>query len=68
MGNRLTEKRYNMPQEITGMSGATHTIRYEYDRDNRLVRVSDYTGAAITYHYGKHGLVNREKVRTGGDA
>ena len=27
-----------MPQEITGMSGATHIIRYEYDRDNRLVK------------------------------
>ncbi len=68
MGNRLTEKRYTMPQEITGMSGATHTIRYEYDRDNRLVKVSDCTGAAVTYHYGKHGLVDRERVRTGGDA
>ena len=48
MGNRLTEKRYTIPQEVTGMSGATHAIRYEYDRSNRLVKVSDCTGAAIT--------------------
>lgn len=68
MGNLLMEKRYLEPQEAEGMSGATHTIRYEYDRSNRPVRVSDCSGAALEYVYGKHGLTERERVRVGENA
>lgn len=63
MGNILSEKRYMEPQKMTGMSGATHTIRYEYDRNNRIVKVSDCTGAAMIYHYGKHGLADDIRIR-----
>ena len=65
MGNLLMEKRFREKQETESMSGATHTIRYEYDRSNRLVRVSDCSGAALEYVYGKNGLTERERVRVG---
>lgn len=33
------------------MSGPLHVIRFEYDKLDRLVKVSDQTGAAVEYTY-----------------
>lgn len=50
-GNLTEEKHYRDYQGITGAAGAVHTISYRYDADNRLVRVSDCTGAVLEYRY-----------------
>ena len=43
-GNRTEEKRYNDYQTVESAAGTVLTIRYEYDKDDRLVKVADSTG------------------------
>ncbi len=62
-GNMTQEIRYRDAQTLEGESGAIHTIRYAYDRDNRRVRVSDSTGACLEYGYDGNNRRTSEKVR-----
>ena len=50
-GNRTEEKRYNDYQTAESAAGTVLTIRYEYDKDDRLVKVTDSTGAVLEYGY-----------------
>ena len=50
-GNRTEEKRYNDYQTKDSAGGAVLTIRYEYDKDDRLIKVTDSTGAVLEYGY-----------------
>ncbi len=63
-GNLVREQRYLDYQTLTGASGAVHTISYEYDTIDRLVRVSDCTGAEIRYAYDScnRRVLERQKI------
>ncbi len=63
-GNRIREKRYLEEQSLTGASGRVLTISYGYDKDNRLVEVTDSTGALITYQYDAKNrkTIERSKI------
>ena len=50
-GNRTEEKRYNDYQTKESAAGTVLTIRYEYDKDDRLIKVTDSTGAVLEYGY-----------------
>ncbi|MGN0161105.1 MAG: contractile injection system protein, VgrG/Pvc8 family, partial [Lachnospiraceae bacterium] len=50
-GNMIKELRYRDYQTATSEKGVIHTIGYEYDKNNRLIRVSDCTGAVVEYRY-----------------
>ena len=63
MGNRTEEKRYLEEQTTDSCCGRVHVISYTYDRSNRLIQVSDSTGAAICYSYDKTGYLTGERVR-----
>ena len=67
MGNLLEEKRFLDEQSEESRSGRTHVLQYAYDRSNRLVQVSDSTGAAVRYGYDETGYLTGEKVRVGED-
>lgn len=62
-GNMTQEIRYRDAQTLEGESGAIHTIRYAYDRDNRRIRVSDNTGACLEYRYDSNNRRTCEKSR-----
>ncbi len=51
VGNRTEEKRYNDYQTKESAAGIVLTIRYEYDKDDRLIKVTDSTGAVLEYGY-----------------
>lgn len=44
-GNRIQERRFCEYQTKDSEGGVVHTIDYAYDADDRLIRVSDCTGA-----------------------
>lgn len=50
-GNRIQERRFCEGQTKEGEGGIVHTIEYEYDEDDRLIKVSDCTGAVLEYRY-----------------
>ena len=50
-GNKTEEKRYNDYQTKESAAGTVLTIRYEYDADDRLIKVTDSTGAVLEYGY-----------------
>lgn len=50
-GNLVKELRYRDYQTADSEKGVVHTIAYKYDRNHRLMRVSDCTGAAVEYRY-----------------
>ncbi len=54
-GNRTEEKHYLDYQTRESLSGAVRTIHYEYDREDRITRVSDSTGAMLEYAYDAQG-------------
>ena len=51
VGNRTEEKRYNDYQTKESAAGTVLIIRYEYDKDDRLIKVTDSTGAVLEYGY-----------------
>ena len=51
VGNRTEEKRYNDYQTKESAAGTVLAIRYEYDKDDRLIKVTDSTGAVLEYGY-----------------
>ena len=63
MGGIVTEERFVEAQTEESTTGRIHSIHYRYDRSNRLVEVSDSTGAAILYEYDAYGNRSLEKVR-----
>ncbi|SDL50114.1 RHS repeat-associated core domain-containing protein [Dendrosporobacter quercicolus] len=50
-GNLIEERRYLDEQDETSASGRVLSLRLSYDRQNRLKKVSDNTGAVIEYGY-----------------
>lgn len=62
-GNLTEEKRYLEPQGETSASGRILIIRKEYDRQNRITRVSDSTGACVEYGYNAYHQKITERVR-----
>lgn len=66
-GNRTEEKRYLDYQTGESASGKTNTIHYTYNRSNRLVKITDDTGACMEYTYNSVGLLEAERIHTGED-
>ena len=50
-GNRTAEKRFLSFQDEASARGSIHTLTFGYDKQNRLVRVSDGLGAVVRYEY-----------------
>lgn len=50
-GNCIQEKHFQDYQTEDSVSGTVHTISYRYDAEERLVQVSDCTGAVLEYQY-----------------
>ena len=50
-GNRTEEKRFLSFQNAESAKGSIHTLTFDYDKQNRLVRVSDGLGAVVRYEY-----------------
>ena len=50
-GNRTEEKRFLSFQDGESARGSIHTLTFGYDKQNRLVRVSDGLGAVVRYEY-----------------
>ena len=50
-GNRTEEKRFLSFQDGESAKGSIHTLSFAYDKQNRLVRVSDGLGAVVRYQY-----------------
>ena len=50
-GNRTVERRFLALQGEDSADGSIHTLTFGYDKQNRLVRVSDGLGAVIQYAY-----------------
>ena len=67
-GNRTQERRFCEYQTKESESGTVHTIDYTYDADDRLIRVSDCTGAALEYRYDGNNRCIYEKRRISGTA
>jgi len=62
-GNQVKEIRYCDYQRKETQTGEVHTISYEYDKEDRLVCVSDCTGAVLRYGYDGKGRRTLEKRR-----
>ena len=60
-GNIITEQRYCDFQTLESASGVVHTITFDYDRQNRQIRVSDCTGAVVEYRYNSLNQRTQEK-------
>ena len=56
-------KRYLDYQSVDSAKGRCHEIHYCYDKSNRLVEVSDSTGAEETYTYDKGGRLRYRRSR-----
>ena len=67
-GNRIRERRFCEYQTRESESGVVHTIDYAYDADDRLIRVSDCTGAVLEYRYDGNNRRIFEKRRINGTA
>jgi RHS repeat-associated protein len=51
------ERSYNADGNRTAMSDGTGTTSYQYDKDGRLTKLTDGSGASTSYAYDKAGLV-----------
>ena len=59
-GNRTEEKRFLSFQDGESARGSIHTLTFGYDKQNRLVRVSDGLGAVVRYEYDSLNRRTRE--------
>ena len=59
-GNRTEEKRFLSFQNAESAKGSIHTLTFSYDKQNRLVRVSDGLGAVVRYEYDSLNRRTRE--------
>ncbi len=66
-GNRTEDKRYLDYQTEESAAGKTNTIHYAYNRSNRLIKITDDTGACMEYTYNSVGLVGTEQTVLGED-
>ncbi len=66
MGQRTMEKRYLDYQTMDSASGKVNTISYHYDKSNRLVKVTDDTGACMEYTYDNAGRRTAERMHLDG--
>jgi RHS repeat-associated protein len=62
-GNLAEERRYQDFQTEKSAAGPVLCIFFTYDKDDRLVRVSDSTGAAVEYAYDSLNRRTKEKRR-----
>lgn len=62
-GNVTEERRYQDSQTSESAAGPVLSIFFAYDKNNRLVKVSDSTGAAVEYGYNSVNQRVREKRR-----
>ena len=62
-GNVIEERRYQDSQTAESAAGPVLSIFFAYDKNNRLVQVSDSTGAAVEYGYNSANQRVREKRR-----
>ncbi len=62
-GNMVEERRYQDCQTAESAAGPVLSIFFAYDKDDRLVRVSDSTGAAVEYGYDSLNQRTKEKRR-----
>ncbi|MBD5464500.1 MAG: hypothetical protein HDR22_01530, partial [Lachnospiraceae bacterium] len=67
VGNCTEEKRYLDYQTGESASGRVNTIHYTYDKGDRLIRVSDSTGAHMEYEYNKRNQKISEKRKISKD-
>ncbi|MCH5345239.1 MAG: RHS repeat protein [Acetatifactor sp.] len=61
MGNRIQEKHFGDYQSEESASGIVHTISYQYDAEDRLVQISDCSGAVLEYRYDSNNRRTYEK-------
>ena len=66
-GNLSEERRYQDFQSEESAAGPVLSIFFAYDQDDRLVQVSDSTGAAVEYSYNSHNQRTMEKRKLGED-
>lgn len=66
-GNVMEERRYQELQREDGASGPVLSIYFAYDRCDRLIRVTDSTGAALQYAYDSSNRRTLEKRKLGED-
>ena len=50
-GDLIEEKHYGDYQDSQKANGSVHTIKYDYDKERHLTKVSDCTGAVVEYRY-----------------
>lgn len=62
-GNVIEERRYQDSQTAESAAGPVLSIFFAYDKNNRLVQVSDSTGAAVEYGYNSINQRTKEKRR-----
>ena len=60
-GNIIEEKTWLTLQSETSASGLTRIIRQDYDKQNRLIRVTDNLGAEVKYTYNSIGKRTSEE-------
>ncbi|MBQ2802104.1 MAG: hypothetical protein IJF03_12060 [Lachnospiraceae bacterium] len=66
-GNLIKEKRFLDYQNESSRNGRIHVISYEYDKINRITRVTDTTGAELRYTYNSRNALTsiKEKMEEG---
>lgn len=62
-GNIIEERRHMDLQDEKSASGRVLSIFFKYDKQNRLIKVEDNTGAVIEYGYNSLNLKTFEKRR-----
>ena len=62
-GNVIEERRYQDSQTAESAAGPVLSIFFAYDKNSRLVQVSDSTGAAVEYGYNSINQRTKEKRR-----
>ena len=66
-GNIIEERRHMDLQDEKSASGRVLSIFFKYDKQNRLIKVEDNTGAVIEYGYNSLSLKTFEKRRINDD-
>ena len=66
-GNIIEERRHMDLQDEKSASGRVLSIFFKYDKQNRLIKVEDNTGAVIEYGYNSLNLKTFEKRRINDD-
>ena len=62
-GNQVEVHRFLDYQTMDSANGRVHRITRTFDRSNRLIKVSDSTGACMEYQYNGHNQRISEKLK-----